>query len=231
LSIAGLAGLAGLASVVFAGAGCAHVPAIGGGGPVFAVSVESIDGFRVVTAGHIYGYSYMLQVADHAVRVWPVLHNTNFPGPGVDGQPELGSSGDTAADVGETLLEADATALKSGILIERSWTQAVVHEVTEEELEVGAAVILVPGDRRSVVAELRFRRLKEGGPPQAGLPRPLRFQARSAASFAAKQAARPARGQLLAGAGALNGGAPTDPCAAGGPCTGTGRPTDRTPPP
>jgi hypothetical protein len=228
LWIAGLAGLAGLASVVFAGAGCAHVPAVGGGGPVFAVSVESIDGYRVVTAGHIYGYSYMLQVADHAVRVWPVLRNVNFPGPGADAQPELGPSGDTPIDAGETLLEADATALKSGILIERSWTQAVVHEVTEEELEVGAAVILVPGDRRSVVAELRFRRLKEGAPPQAGLPRPLRSPDRIPARLAARS---PARGQLLAGAGALSGGAPTDPCAAGGPCTGTGLPTGRTPPP
>jgi hypothetical protein len=212
LSIAGLAGLrglAGLASVVLAGAGCAHVSTIGGGGPVFAVSVESIDGYRVVTSGHIYGYSYMLQVADHAVRVWPVVRNANFPDAGPDSQPpELGPSGDLRTDAGETLLEADATALKSGILIERSWTQAVVHEVTEEELEVGAAVVLVPGDRRSVVAELRFRRLKDGGPsPQAGLPRhfPLRT--------------------------ALSGGEPTDPCAAGGRCRGTGGPTGRTPPP
>jgi hypothetical protein len=70
-------------------------------------------------------------------------------------------------EAGETLLEADAEALKSGILIERSWNQAVVHEVTDEELDVGAAMIFVPGERRSVVAELRFRRL---GDPRAHAP-------------------------------------------------------------
>lgn len=129
--------------------GCAHTAAIGGGGPVFAVSVESIDGYRVVMAGHMSGYSYLVQVGDVAARVWPVMRS---PG-AVEGD------GPPLPEPGETLIEADAEALKSGILIERSWNQAVVHEVTDEELDVGAAVVFVPGERRSVIAELRFRRL------------------------------------------------------------------------
>jgi hypothetical protein len=134
---------------LLAGAGCAHTTAIGRGGPVFAVSVESIDGYPVVTGGRSSGYCYLLQVADRAVRVWPVVRSPRTV--------EV----DTFAphESGETLLEADAEALKSGILIERSWNQAVVHEVTDEELDVGAAMIFVPGERRSVVAELRFRRI------------------------------------------------------------------------
>lgn len=141
-----------VAAWVVAGAGgCAHTTAIGRGGPVFAVSVDSIDGYRVVTAGHIAGYSFTVQVADQVVRVWPVLPDPRAAGSDPLAPPESGPT---------TLLEADAEALKSGILIERSWNQAVVHEVTDEELAVGAAVFFVPGERRSVVAELRFRQLR-----------------------------------------------------------------------
>jgi hypothetical protein len=163
---------------LLAGAGCAHTTAIGRGGPVFAVSVESIDGYPVVTGGRSSGYSYLLQVADRAVRVWPVVRRPSTVEADTLAPPEAG----------ETLLEADAEALKSGILIERSWNQAVVHEVTDEELDVGAAMIFVPGERRSVVAELRFRRVgdarshasrgrrspADGGP---GSPAPVAFHA------------------------------------------------------
>ncbi len=134
--------------------GCAHTTAIGRGGPIFAVSVESIDGYPVVTGGRSSGYCYLLQVADRAVRVWPVVRSPRAVEADTFVPPEAG----------ETLLEADAEALKSGILIERSWNQAVVHEVTDEELDVGAAMIFVPGERRSVVAELRFRRIGDPRP-------------------------------------------------------------------
>ncbi|MES1157975.1 MAG: hypothetical protein ABUL67_02635, partial [Haliangium ochraceum] len=53
------------------------------------------------------------------------------------------------------VLEGDAAALKDGVLVERSWTEAVVHQVTDEELAVGAAVIYVPGLKPTEV-ELRF---------------------------------------------------------------------------
>ncbi len=58
------------------------------------------------------------------------------------------------------VLEGDAEALKDGILVERTWSQAVVHNVTNEELAVGAAVVYVPGIPRPTTVELRFELVK-----------------------------------------------------------------------
>ena len=137
--------LACLVAVVAGGIlGCAHASSEPGAGRLFAVSIESIDGRSVVTIGHMSQPSYVVQVGTRLVRVW-------LAKPAPDGPSEA-----------TPLMETDAQSLKSGILIERSWTHAVVHEVTEEELAAGAALIYVPGDRRSAAVELRFRRLGGG---------------------------------------------------------------------
>ncbi len=54
------------------------------------------------------------------------------------------------------VFEADAEALKGGILVERSWNEAIVHEVTDDELAAGAAVVYIPGRARPTTVELRF---------------------------------------------------------------------------
>lgn len=115
------------------------------------MAIQSIDGRSVVTTGPSSQPSFLVQVGEQLVRVWPTRPAPNGP------------------DEPATLLEVDAQALKAGILIESSWTEAVVHEVTEDELAAGAALIFVPGGRRSVVAELRFKALGIGPRSSPGL--------------------------------------------------------------
>lgn len=60
--------------------------------------------------------------------------------------------------VSPVVLTGDAASLKEGILVERTWQEAVVHQVTDDELAAGAAVVYVPGMlRRHAVVELRFQ--------------------------------------------------------------------------
>jgi len=66
------------------------------------------------------------------------------------------------------VLRGDAVALREGILVERSWSQAVVHRVTDEELSVGAAVVYVPGTPHPTVVELRFYAASTPGRPALG---------------------------------------------------------------
>ena len=54
------------------------------------------------------------------------------------------------------VFEADAEALKDGIMVERSWNMATVHNVTDDELAVGAAVVVLPAIPRPITVELRF---------------------------------------------------------------------------
>lgn len=130
----GLIGLILLSGIV---GGCATAPAIGGGGPVYEVRVATINGYPTANRGSSAHPACTLQVADKVAPVWLALP----------------SHADQESPV---ILEADAEALKNGILVERSWNEAVVHEVTEAELAAGAAVVYVPGNRRVTTVELRF---------------------------------------------------------------------------
>jgi hypothetical protein len=121
-------------------AGCATQTAIGGGGPVFELRVASINGNPTALRGPSAHPACVLQVANRVVPVWLAL-------------PE---HADRASPV---VLEADAAALKEGILVERSWNEAVVHEVTDGELAAGAAVVYVPGRIGPTTVELRFDRV------------------------------------------------------------------------
>ena len=60
------------------------------------------------------------------------------------------------------VFEADAEALKDGILVERSWNQAVVHNVTDAELAAGGALVSVPG---GASADHRRAALRSGVAP------------------------------------------------------------------
>lgn len=118
--------------------GCGHLPAVGRGGPVYDIAVESINGRKTAPSGAISYPACTIQVGDQVARVW--LANADL--------------GDDV--ISPTILRGDAEALKDGILVERSWSQAVVHHVTDDELAAGAAVVYVPGLPSPTVVELRF---------------------------------------------------------------------------
>jgi hypothetical protein len=120
-------------------AGCATGP-IGRGGPVFEVRVASVNGQPTALTGPAAHPACLIQVANRVVTVWLA-------------RP---SHADRESPV---VLEADAQALKDGILVERSWTEAVVHHATDDELAAGAAVVYVPGRYGPTTVELRFERV------------------------------------------------------------------------
>jgi hypothetical protein len=119
------------------GGGCAAGPAIGRGGPVYAIRVTAVNGNQTAARGPRLFPACVLQVGDQVVRVW--LADPSRP-----------------SDYSPVVLRADAEALKHGILVERSWSEAVVHDVTDGELASGAAVVYVPGTRRFTTVELGF---------------------------------------------------------------------------
>lgn len=136
-----LTGLIWLGCVLGAIAGCIHAPAIGRGGPVYAISVESINGRKTADRGSVSFPACAIQVGDRVAQVWLADES----------RPDA---------ISPAVLEGDAVALKDGILVERSWSQAIVHNVTDQELAVGAAVVYVPGNPRPTTVELRFELLK-----------------------------------------------------------------------
>jgi hypothetical protein len=124
-------------------AGCA-TPSLGRGGPIYEVTIDSVDDHATALRGPAAYPACTVQVGDHAARVW------------------LASSEASEPSVSPPLLRADAAALQAGVLIESSWTAAIVHAVTEEELAVGAATVHVPYVGGYHVVELRFRRVPVG---------------------------------------------------------------------
>lgn len=120
---------------------CGHFAAVGRGGPVYAITVDTVNGRKTADRGPLSYPACAIQVGDRMARVW-MAHD---------------SRGDDV--VSPVVLQADAVALKAGILVERTWSQAVVHKVTDQELEAGAAVVYVPGLPRPTVVELRFDRV------------------------------------------------------------------------
>lgn len=126
-----------LLSLVSSTGGCGHFPAVGRGGLVYAITVDTVNGRKTADRGPLSYPACAIQVGDRMARVWLADD----------------SRGDVASPV---VLQGDAAALKEGILVERTWSQAIVHKVTDEELEAGAAVVYVPGLPRPTVVELRF---------------------------------------------------------------------------
>lgn len=119
---------------------CAHFGAVGRGGPVYAISVDTVNGRKTADSGPVSYPACAIQVGNRMARVWLADE----------------SRGDVRSPV---ILEGDAAALHAGILVERTWSQAVVHKVTDEELAAGAAVVYVPGVPQPTVVELRFERI------------------------------------------------------------------------
>ncbi len=117
--------------------GCAALPAVGRGGRVYAVRIASLNGVPTATRGPRAHPACVVQVGDHVVRVWLA-------------QPSR------TQDQSPVVMEADAEALKEGVLLERSWGEAIVHEVTEAELAAGAALVYIPSLRAPTAVELRF---------------------------------------------------------------------------
>jgi hypothetical protein len=123
----------------FAGglSGCATAPAVGRGGTVYEVRVDSVNGIHTALRGPLGHPACVVQVAERVATVWlasPAHADRESP----------------------VIFEADAEALKDGIVVERSWNVATVHNVTDEELAVGIAVVLLPGAPRPTTIELRF---------------------------------------------------------------------------
>jgi len=117
--------------------GCATATAVGQGGQVYQVRVATVDGMATALRGPAGRPACIIQVANRVATVW-------LAQPSRQDQPS------------PVALEADAEALKQGILVERSWNEATVHEVTEDELAAGAAVVYVPGRVKPTTVELRF---------------------------------------------------------------------------
>jgi hypothetical protein len=115
---------------------------------VYAVAVDSVNGRKTADNGSAYFPAIAIQVGDRFARVWLADQGR----------------GDVTSPV---VLEGDAEALKDGILVERSWNEAIVHKVTDDELAVGIAVVYVPGTPHPTIVELRFDRVQK---PVAGKP-------------------------------------------------------------
>src|SRR3954471_22777033 len=127
--------------------GCATAPVIGRGGRVYAVRVASVDGHPTSNRGTVAYPACTLQFGDRVTQVW-LAHPSHLE----------------AAN--PVIVEADEVALKDGILVERSWGEAVVHRVTDAELAAGAAVIYVPSTFHPTVVELQFEPVTQLGHSQ-----------------------------------------------------------------
>ena len=133
------------AALLLAVAGCATTSATGGrADQVYEVAVASVDGDPTSNRGPAAYPACTIQVGTNVARVW-LAHPSNIDA------------------VSPVVLTSHAAALKEGILVERTWNEAVVHQVTDAELAVGVAVVYVPGfSRRHTVVELRFLPLGAG---------------------------------------------------------------------
>ncbi len=110
---------------------------MGRGGQIYEVRVDSVDGNHTALRGPSGHPACVVQVANRVATVW------------------LASSAHADRE-SPVVFEADAEALKDGILVEHSWNQAIVHNVTDAELAAGAALVTVPGGPRPITVELRF---------------------------------------------------------------------------
>jgi hypothetical protein len=122
------------------GAGaCATAPAVGRGGPVYEISIAAVDGQPTAARGPAAFPAITIQVGTEVARVWLAYPSHHH---------------DTVSPV---IMEGDAEALKDGILVERSWNEAVVYRVTEDDLSTGVAMVYVPSMLHPpTVVELHF---------------------------------------------------------------------------
>jgi hypothetical protein len=136
---AALSRLGAVVGVALAGGflGCATATAIGRGGPVYEVRVETVNGIHTSLRGPVGHPACIVQVANRVATVW--LANS--------------AHADRESPV---VFEADAEALKDGVMVERNWNTATVHNVTDEELAVGVAVVVLAANPRPITVELRF---------------------------------------------------------------------------
>jgi hypothetical protein len=136
-----------LAALVWfgAGLGCATWSGGQGKGRVYKVRVSTVDGMPTANRGSVNNPACTVQFGNHVAQVW-IAHpsRTNAVSP--------------------VIMEADEATLKAGVLVERSWNEAVVHEVTDAELASGIAVIYVPSIFHMTTVELSFE-------PVGGRPR------------------------------------------------------------
>jgi hypothetical protein len=141
-----------IAAMVLAATGCATVPAVGRGGTVYEISIAAIDGHPTADRGPAAFPAVTIQVGTSVARVW-LAHPSHL---------------DVTSPV---IMEGDAAALKDGILVERSWNEAVVYRVTDQDLSAGAALVFVPSPMHPpTVVELRFDPVGRAG---AAAPSPL----------------------------------------------------------
>jgi len=135
------------AFALVAGPGCATVPAHGSGGRMYAVRVASVNGYPTANRGSVAYPACTVQFGAQVAQVWianPSRVNAVSP----------------------VILQADEATLKSGVLVERSWSEATIHEVTDAELESGTAVIYIPSIFQLTTVELTFEPV--GGRPPSG---------------------------------------------------------------
>lgn len=129
---------------------------------MYDITVESVNGRKTAASGSVSYPACTLQVGDRVARVW--LADAD--------------RGDTV--VSPAVLRGDAVALKEeGILLERSWSQAIVHRVTDQELAVGAASVYIPGTPHPTDIELRFAPVLSPTRPTAGAGGPRALRERS----------------------------------------------------
>jgi hypothetical protein len=127
---------------LLAAVGCAHAPAVGRGGRVYSVRVASVNGHPTSSHGSVAYPACTMQLGDEVAQVWLA-------------QPSRGNS------VSPVILQADEVALKAGILLERSWQEATVHEVTDAELAAGVALVYIPSIFNLTTVELTFEPVGE----------------------------------------------------------------------
>jgi hypothetical protein len=121
---------------------------------MYAVRVSSLNGLPTSNRGASGFPACTLQFGDQVTRVWlahPSRQNAVSP----------------------VIAQADEATLKAGILLERSWQEAVVHAVTDAELASGTAVVYIPSVVRLTTVELTFEPVGETrrSNPQDDLPK------------------------------------------------------------
>jgi hypothetical protein len=104
---------------------------------MYAVRVSSLNGQPTANRGSVTNPACTLQFGKQVTRVWlasPSRENAVSP----------------------VIAQTDEQTLKAGILLERSWQEATVHEVTDAELASGTAVVYIPSIFKLTTVELSF---------------------------------------------------------------------------
>lgn len=126
-----------LALVLAFGGACASVPAAGGRGKLYSVRVASVNGHPTAMRGAKAYPACTVQLGEQVAQVW-LAHPSHLDA------------------VSPVILQADEATLKAGVLVERSWSEATIHEVTDAELASGVAVVYIPSIFHLTTVELSF---------------------------------------------------------------------------